>query len=161
MHLVHNLTSKEWFCLCGEPQYPSFTTVSIVTLPCNEHIRYWYKHQPRVSHMLIWIKSSVLAVICSLATFQPRFRDPYLRPVRAATFGSLAIFTMVPVVHGLHKYGWDIQRQRMGVVWVLVTLVLNVSGAMAYAFKVCWSDHHVSMKGFKLADFDPGARETV
>ena len=86
MHLVHNLTSKEWFCLCGEPQYSSFTTVSIVTLPCNEHIRYWYKHQPRVSHMLIWIKSSVLAVICSLATFQPRFRDPYLRPVRAATF---------------------------------------------------------------------------
>jgi adiponectin receptor len=44
---------------------------------------------------------------------------------------------MVPVLHGLHKYGWDIQRQRMGVVWVLVTLVLNVSGAMAYAFKVC------------------------
>jgi len=137
MHLVHNLTSKEWFCLCGEPQYPSFTTVSIVTLPCNEHIRYWYKHQPRVSHMLIWIKSSVLAVICSLATFQPRFRDPYLRPVGAATFGSLAIFTMVPVLHGLNKYGWNIQRQRMGVVWVLVTLVLNISGAMAYAFKVC------------------------
>jgi adiponectin receptor len=87
--------------------------------------------------MLTWIKLSVLAVICSLATFQPRFRNPYLRPVRAATFGSLAIFIMVPVLHGLHKYGWNIQRQRMGVVWVLVTLVLNVSGAMAYAFKVC------------------------
>lgn len=79
---------------------------------------------------------SVLAATCSLATFQPRFRNPYLRPVRAAAFGSLAIFTMVPVLHGLHKYGWNIQRQRMGVVWVLVTLVLNVSGAMAYVFKV-------------------------
>ncbi|KAH8814042.1 hemolysin-III channel protein-like protein Izh2 [Hyaloscypha sp. PMI_1271] len=79
---------------------------------------------------------SVLAVTCSMSTFQPRFRDPYLRPVRAATFGSLAIFTMVPVVHGINKYGWDIQSQRMGVVWVVITLVLNVSGATAYAFKI-------------------------
>lgn len=45
----------------------------------------------------------MLAAICSLSTFQPRFRDPYLRPVRAVTFGSLAIFTMVPVLHGLYK----------------------------------------------------------
>ncbi|KAE9381687.1 hemolysin-III channel protein-like protein Izh2 [Stipitochalara longipes BDJ] len=79
---------------------------------------------------------SVLAVICSVSTFQPRFRDPYLRPVRAATFGSLAIFTMIPVLHGILKYGWKIQSQQMGVVWVLITLVLNVSGATAYAFKV-------------------------
>jgi len=79
---------------------------------------------------------SVLAVTCSMSTFQPRFCDPYLRPVRAATFGSLAIFTMVPVVHGIYKYGWDIQSQRMGVVWVVITLVLNVSGATAYAFKM-------------------------
>ncbi|PMD40096.1 hemolysin-III channel protein-like protein Izh2 [Hyaloscypha variabilis F] len=79
---------------------------------------------------------SVLAVLCSMSTFQPRFRDPYLRPVRAATFGSLAIFTMVPVLHGISKYGWQVQSQRMGVVWVLVTLALNISGATAYAFKV-------------------------
>jgi adiponectin receptor len=43
---------------------------------------------------------------------------------------------MDPVVHGIYKYGWDIQSQRMGVVWVVITLVLNVSGATAYAFKV-------------------------
>ncbi len=49
----------------------------------------------------------------------------------------------------------------MGVVWFLVTLVSNVSGAMAYASKVCSSDPHVSMRDFKLADFDLGAREMV
>jgi len=81
-------------------------------------------------------KLSMLAAICSLSTFQPRFRDPYLRPVRAATFGSLGIFTMVPVLHGLYKYGWNTQSQRMGVVWVVQTLVLNITGATAYAFKV-------------------------
>jgi adiponectin receptor len=88
-------------------------------------------------NVLTKMKLSVLAVICSLSTFQPRFRDPYLRPVRAATFGSLAIFTMVPVVHGIYKYSWKVQSQRMGVVWVVITLILNVSGATAYAFKVC------------------------
>jgi len=88
-------------------------------------------------NVLTEVELSALAVICSMSTFQPRFRDPYLRPVRAATFGSLAIFTMVPVLHGVLKYGWQIQSQRMGIVWVLITLVLNVSGATAYAFKVC------------------------
>jgi Haemolysin-III related len=91
----------------------------------------------RVYKLLTTTKLTALAVICSISTFQPRFRDPYLRPVRAATFGSLAIFTMVPVVHGVQRYGWDIQSQRMGIVWVIITLGLNITGAMAYAFKVC------------------------
>jgi adiponectin receptor len=40
------------------------------------------------------------------------------------------------VLHGLYKYGWNTQSQRMGVVWVVQTLVLNITGATAYAFKV-------------------------
>lgn len=81
-------------------------------------------------------KLSLLAIACSISTFQPHFRDPYLRPVRAATFGSLAVFTMVPVIHGASIYGWQIQDQRMGISWVLATLTLDVLGATAYAIKV-------------------------
>lgn len=40
--------------------------------------------------------------------------------------------TMVPVIHGA---GWQIQNQHMGIIWVLITLVLNVLGATAYAIK--------------------------
>jgi adiponectin receptor len=83
-------------------------------------------------------KLSVLAVACSISTFQPRFREPFLRPLRAVTFGSLAFFTMVPVVHGVYENGWEIQKQQMGINWVLGTLFLNTLGASAYAFKVCW-----------------------
>jgi adiponectin receptor len=99
---------------------------------------YWaLVRSPRPQYWgLLMKKLSFLAVLCSLSTFQPRFRGPYLRPVRAATFGSLAVFTMVPVLHGIHKYGWNIQSQRMGIVWTLITLILNLTGAMAYAFKV-------------------------
>ncbi|TGO18108.1 hypothetical protein BTUL_0012g00520 [Botrytis tulipae] len=82
-----------------------------------------------------WALLSLLAVACSISTFQPHFRDPFLRPVRAATFGSLAVVTMVPVVHGATVYGWQVQNQRMGITWVSITLMLNVLGATAYAIK--------------------------
>ena len=106
-------------------------------------------------NVLTKVELSVLAVLCSMSTFQPRFRDPYLRPVRAATFGSLAIFTMVPVLHGISKYSWQVQSQRMGVVWVLVTLALNISGATAYAFKVCDRLMVAEERDLEMADFKP------
>jgi len=93
--------------------------------PCDVELRWDY-----------WKLLTGLAITCSLSTFQPRFRDPFLRPVRAATFGSLALCTMVPVFHGVYKYGWLVQNQRMGISWVIITLVLNVTGATAYAVKI-------------------------
>ncbi len=100
---------------------------------------YWYELPVLRIHMADGkeTKLSVLAVICSISTFQPRFHEPFLRPVRAATFGSLAIFTMVPVLHGICKHGWVLEKERMGVIWVLRTLALNIFGATAYALKVC------------------------
>ncbi|KAL3423740.1 hemolysin III family channel protein [Phlyctema vagabunda] len=81
-------------------------------------------------------KLTILALACSISTFRPGFRNPYLRPIRALTFGSLALFFLVPIAHGIVKYGWVVQNQRMGIVWVLMTLGLNTTGAVAYAFKV-------------------------
>jgi adiponectin receptor len=43
---------------------------------------------------------------------------------------------MVPVLHGIWRHGWLLQNERMGVVWVFITLVLNILGATAYALKV-------------------------
>lgn len=91
---------------------------------CNPTLQYRY-----------WTLLSVVAITCSISTLQPRFSDPYLRPVRAVTFGSLAVFTMVPIFHGILKYGWEAQNRRMGISWVLFTLVLNFCGATAYAIK--------------------------
>lgn len=82
-----------------------------------------------------WSLLSALAVICSIVTFQPRFSDPFLRPLRAATFGSFAFSSIIPVIHGIIKYGWALQSQRMGLKWVLATLGLNTLGATAYAVK--------------------------
>ncbi|KAG4428631.1 hypothetical protein IFR05_015887 [Cadophora sp. M221] len=43
---------------------------------------------------------------------------------------------MAPVLHGIYRNGWHTQNQQMGITWVLVTLVLDVLGATAYAFKI-------------------------
>lgn len=43
---------------------------------------------------------------------------------------------MVPVFHGIYRNGWLMQKQQMGINWVLITLVLNILGATAYALKV-------------------------
>ncbi|KAG4414154.1 hypothetical protein IFR04_012720 [Cadophora malorum] len=83
-----------------------------------------------------WMMLSILAAVCSVSTFHSRFQEPFLRPVRAATFGSLGLFTMVPVFHGIYRNGWLMQKQQMGINWVLITLVLNILGATAYALKI-------------------------
>lgn len=85
-----------------------------------------------------WCLTTTFALLCSVVTFQPRFSDPHLRPLRAATFGSLAMTTFIPVVHGLVKYGWATQSERIALRWIVTTLVLNTVGAGAYAAKVSW-----------------------
>ncbi|KAK0725143.1 hemolysin-III related-domain-containing protein [Lasiosphaeris hirsuta] len=85
--------------------------------------------------LVYWSLTSFLALCCSIFTFQPHFSDPHLRPLRTATFGSLALSTFIPVVHGLVKYDFALQYQRIALPWILLTLLFNVLGASAYAFK--------------------------
>lgn len=86
--------------------------------------------------IVYWTLASVLAVCCSYVTFQPKFSLPHLRPLRAATFGSLALSIFIPVIHGFVENG-PTQHRRIGLPWVLATLALNTIGAAAYAAKVC------------------------
>ena len=89
---------------------------------------------------LYWTLLSGLALACSIFTLRPRFRLPHLRPLRALTFASFAASNIVPVVHAVTRYGWNKQVQRMGLRWVLVTLLFNALGASAYALKACSQD---------------------
>lgn len=111
------------FYCSGTLQKVYWTLVSALTFTGNI--------SPDTNHQL-----STLAIACSVFTFQPRFSDPYLRPLRAATFGCLAVSNIVPIVHGILRYGFALQVQRMGLKYVLATLVLNTTGATAYAVKV-------------------------
>lgn len=82
-----------------------------------------------------WSIQTGLAVAASAFTLQPNFKDPALKMLRALTFGGFALSSLVPVVHAVVKYGWGVQAQRMGLIWVFATLAFNTTGATAYALK--------------------------
>lgn len=97
-------------------------------------IYYSFECHPKL-RIVYWALTSFLAACCSVVTCQPQFSQPLLRPMRAATFGSLALSTFIPVIHGFIKYG-KVQFYRIAFPWVIVTLGLNIAGAGAYAAKV-------------------------
>ena len=59
-----------------------------------------------------------------------------MRPLRAALFGGFALSTLVPIVHSVILYGWDVQDYRVSLYYLLGTLTCNATGAVAYAAKV-------------------------
>ena len=68
---------------------------------------------------------------------QPSFRTPLLRPYRAAMYTCLGLTAFLFAVHGLMIHGFDTQKQRMSIDWMIITSTLNTFGAVAYATRVC------------------------
>lgn len=79
---------------------------------------------------------TTFAIACSIFTFTPTFRSPFVRPLRASLFGGFALSTLIPVVHGLILHGWEAQSYRASLGHLLGTLLFNTAGATAYACKV-------------------------
>ena len=63
-----------------------------------------------------------------------RFRSAFLGSLRVATFSSLALVSIITVIHGFAKYGWTLPED--GIEWLLFTLSLNITAATAYATMV-------------------------
>ena len=129
-HTIMN-HSYEYSRLSLEPDYQGITLLMWgATVPltyCG------FKCGPKLQK-LYWFLLSAIATACSIMAFQTRFRDAPLQ--RTAIFGCLALSTAFPVLHNIIKQGVKIQAQRMGLVWVIITLALNTVGASAYAIHV-------------------------
>ncbi len=88
----------------------------------------------RASYMAV---TSLLAAVCSAATFLPRFSGPHLGIYRVLLFGSFGLGSFVaPVAHGIWLHGLEIQKQRIGLGWIMATVACNGTGVVAYALKV-------------------------
>lgn len=51
-------------------------------------------------------------------------------------YAGLGLSALVFIVHGLIIHGWEIQKHRMSLKWMAVMGSLNITGAVAYAFRV-------------------------
>ncbi|KAI0883072.1 hemolysin-III channel protein-like protein Izh2 [Annulohypoxylon maeteangense] len=95
------------------------------SLPCDSN-----------GQMAYWTLNTVLAGMCSLATFHPSIGGPHLGHVRAALFATFGFCSVIaPNLIGVVKYGFDEQSQRVGLAWIGVTALCNGTGVVAYAMK--------------------------
>ncbi|SLM36823.1 Hly-III-related [Lasallia pustulata] len=98
-------------------------------------VYYGFYCDPRLQK-LYWTMISALAIACAVITLNPRFRRPELRPYRAAMYTGLGLSAMIFIVHGIMKYGWSMQNQRMSLSWMGLMTAFNLVGAVTYAARV-------------------------
>lgn len=80
---------------------------------------------------------TLLACACSAVTFLPRFNAPDLGPYRAALFATFGVGSFaLPIGHGVLSEGWEEMGERVGLGWILATVVCNGVGVGLYAMKV-------------------------
>jgi adiponectin receptor len=84
-----------------------------------------------------WSAATALASLCSLATIHDSVGAPHLGHIRAALFSTFGIGSfLVPIAHGMLRDEALVQSQRIGAVWIAVTVFFNGVGVVAYTFKV-------------------------
>ena len=83
-----------------------------------------------------WVVISVLATACVYTTLNARFRTPQLRPYRALMYTGLGLSAIGFISHGLIRYGWSTQVNRMSLDWMALMAVFNLTGAILYAVRI-------------------------
>jgi len=74
--------------------------------------------------VIYWILMTFSAASCATATFIPQFRMPKYHILKIAAYTSLGLVGVVFIVHGILKYGWEVQNCRLS---------LALTGGMAGA----------------------------
>lgn len=102
------------------------------TIPCVYYGFYCAPDLQRLYYTLV----SVLAACCVYATLHPAFRRPRYRPYRAAMYAGLGLSFIIPIIHGLSKFGWETQVWRMSLDWMALMTAFNLTGGALYALRV-------------------------
>jgi adiponectin receptor len=85
---------------------------------------------------LYWTLVSVQVAVCTIATLTPKFRYPTFRVYRTVMYASLGLLTVAFITHGVIIYGWEIQNHRMSLIYLLITVVLNLLRAVIYIARI-------------------------
>ncbi|KJZ80318.1 hypothetical protein HIM_00168 [Hirsutella minnesotensis 3608] len=90
----------------------------------------------RTLQIVYWATTSGTALCCAIFTLNPRFGTPEFRHWRASFFDAFGLSFVVFVVHGLALHGWELQRERMSLIWMGWMAAANLIGAAIYAARV-------------------------
>ncbi|KAF3771033.1 Hly-III related protein, partial [Cryphonectria parasitica EP155] len=99
-------------------------------------VYYTFQCEEGVVRAAYGIVFTALAGACSAVTFLKQFSGPHLGPYRAALFGAFGAGSFAaPITHGLLKHGLEEMYRRVGLGWILVTVVCNGIGIGVYGLK--------------------------
>lgn len=110
--------------------------------PCDYDLRltYWGMVRCDLPHLLslvlTQVQTSVTALCCTFLTLSPRFGSPQFRHWRATFYAGFGLSSIFFVIHGLTLYGWEVQKDRMSLVWMGWMATANLLGAAIYAARV-------------------------
>lgn len=82
------------------------------------------------------VQATISARACGVFTMQPRFRTPSFRLMRSVSFALLGLSAFVPVLHGIILNGWELQNERMSILYFLGLGLLNGTGTLIYAVRM-------------------------
>ncbi|KAH7083415.1 putative membrane protein [Paraphoma chrysanthemicola] len=102
------------------------------TIPCVYYGFYCDASLQKTYYTLV----SVLAAGCVYATLHPAFRRPKYRPYRAAMYSGLGLSFIIPIVHGISKFGWETQMWRMSLDWMALMATFNLVGGAMYGMRI-------------------------
>ena len=91
---------------------------------------------------------SILAAGCVYATLHPAFRRSKYRPYRALMYAGLGLSFVIPIIHGITKFGWETQMWRMSLDWMALMTTFNFTGGALYAMRV--SDSQWKERGWAI-----------
>ncbi|SMY20961.1 unnamed protein product [Zymoseptoria tritici ST99CH_1A5] len=98
-------------------------------------IYYGFSAEPGLVRVY-WSMITTIGAGTLVVVLYPKFRTPEWRPVRALMFVLMGLSAVIPVVHGVSKYGYAQMEQRMGLSYAIGQGVLYIVGAAIYAGRV-------------------------
>ncbi|PVH99832.1 Hly-III related protein [Periconia macrospinosa] len=102
------------------------------TVPCVYYGFFCTPSLQRLYYSLV----SVLAGLCTYATLHPAFRTPKYRPYRTLMYSGLGLSFLIPIFHGVIRFGWETQMWRMSLDWMFLMATFNLMGGALYALRI-------------------------
>ncbi|XP_014551251.1 hypothetical protein COCVIDRAFT_61772, partial [Bipolaris victoriae FI3] len=73
---------------------------------------------------------------CAVTTLHPSFTGTASKGFRTVTYLLLGLSSFLPIIHGLHLFGWQQMEQRMSLSYYLALGLCHGTGAVTYASRV-------------------------
>ncbi|KAK6532650.1 hypothetical protein TWF281_006830 [Arthrobotrys megalospora] len=85
---------------------------------------------------IYWAVESVLAGLCAISTMHPMFHSSKAKVLRGIFYSAFGLSSFVPIFHAIAIYGWEVQKDRMGLIWWALVGLFDSIGVLAYGSKV-------------------------